>query len=184
MNIERAGVWGGTGCRVALCAGVVCGTVLCVAGWGCKPASKPAGSAAPPRLTSTVDPLRADLTKEGPTDADAPEEFTRTSSGLEYRVLRRSKGDKPNEYSSVTISERMWVEGGTEVENTYLTGVTNTFAMDKAIRGTREGITLIGEGGKIEIKFPPNLGFGTKGFGVKIPPGATLHSIIELHAFK
>ena len=84
----------------------------------------------------------------------------------------------------MTISERAWVDNGREFENTYARDAVLTAALDKNLPGVREGIQLLGEGGKIELEIPPNLGFGAKGLQPHVPPSATLHYIIELHSFK
>lgn len=164
---------------------------LAFAGWlilspvsGCKPPEVPQSQAQPARKVSDTKPLKVDLSKEGPTDADAPQEFKTTSTGLMYRILRKTERDKPNEFSIVTMSQRGWLDDGTEIESSYELNRTNTAALDKLIPGLREGIVLIGEGGKIELEIPYQLAYGTRGYPPRIPGGATLHYIIELHSFK
>jgi len=164
--------------------GSITGLTILVLLTGCKPVSKSDTPAEPPRKTSDVEPPKQDLSKEGPSDPDAPEEFTTTITGLKYRILRKSNGDKPTEYSSVTISQRAWVDNGREFENSYARDAVVTAAIDKFVPGLREGVGLIGEGGKIELEVPPNLGFGAKGLQPHVPPSATLRYIIELHSFK
>ena len=46
--------------------------------------------------------------------------------------------------------------------------------------GWTEGMQLVGKGGMIELEIPPELGYGKDGFPPDIPPGATLHFIVEL----
>jgi hypothetical protein len=39
----------------------------------------------------------------GPTDKDAPKKFTKTESGLKYRILRKADGKKPKASDTVTV---------------------------------------------------------------------------------
>lgn len=162
-----------------LASGVIL-SVVC----GCKPPGAPQSQPETPRNTSTVKIPDVDLTKEGPSDAEIPEEFITTPSGLKYRILRKTDGDKPNEFSIATISQRGWLDDDREFENSYRLNKSFTVAMDKLLPGIREGISLVGEGGKIELVVPYQIGYGSRGFPPKIPAGATLHYIIELHSFK
>jgi FKBP-type peptidyl-prolyl cis-trans isomerase len=43
---------------------------------------------------------------------------------------------------------------------------------------------LIGEGGMIELEIPSKLGYGDRGVPGTIPPGSTLHFIVELFDVK
>lgn len=119
----------------------------------------------------------------GPVDADAPEGFTTTKSGLEYRIRRKSDGKQPTAKSMVAVHfrGRLNDEHGDIFETSYGTGGTPAqFGVSDLIPGWTEGLLLVGEGGMIELKIPGNLGFGEKGQPPAIPGNATLHFIVEL----
>ena len=119
--------------------------------------------------------------KPGPDDKDAPKEFTKTKSGLMYRVMRKSEGRKPSALDSVTVHYRGWLDSGKDFDNSYKQGEPITFPLTKVIAGWTEGLQLVGEGGKIELLVPSEIGYGTLGQPQGgIPPNAMLHFSIEL----
>jgi len=122
--------------------------------------------------------------KPGPEDKDAPKEFTKTKSGLKYRILRKSEGDKPEQTDEVTVHYRGWLDNGKEFDSSYKRGEEISFPLDKVIPGWTEGMQLVGEGGMIELEIPAKLGYGDAGAGGVIPPGATLHFLVELKKIK
>lgn len=142
---------------------------------GCGPAEKPAPPPEQPKDYVRVEP--------GPVDADAPEEYTTTASGLKYRIRRKSDGTKPTVDSLVQVHYRGRLsdrEKGEIFDTTYgRTGHSNEFPLNVVVKGWAEGIQLIGEGGMIELEIPPALGYGDKTMG-PIPPNSTLHFIVEL----
>jgi FKBP-type peptidyl-prolyl cis-trans isomerase len=116
----------------------------------------------------------------GPTDKDAPKEFTTTKSGLKYRILRKSDGDKPKAANSVVAHYRGWLDGGKEFDSSYKRDKPATFPLRGVIPGWTEGLQLVGKGGMIELEIPSDLGYGDDGRPPVIPPKATLHFIVEL----
>lgn len=118
--------------------------------------------------------------KPGAVDADAPEEFTTTASGLKYRIRRKSDGKKPTASDSVVAHYRGWLDDGKEFDSSYKRGEPTPFPLNGVIPGWTEGLQFIGEGGMIELEIPSDLGYGANGFPPDIPPGATLHFIVEL----
>ena len=119
----------------------------------------------------------------GPVD-DAPEEFTETESGLRYRILRKSAGEKANVSDTVTVNYRGWLDDETEFDSSYKRNQPATFPLNGVIKGWTEGLQLVGEGGMIELEIPANLGYGARGAGNDIPPDATLYFLIELIKIK
>ncbi len=116
----------------------------------------------------------------GPVDDDAPEEFTETESGLKYRILRKSGGEKANPNNTVTVNYRGWLDDETEFDSSYKRGEPISFPLRGVIPGWTEGMQLVGVGGMIELTIPPELGYGQRGAGAAVPPNATLHFIVEL----
>ncbi len=127
--------------------------------------------------TSPRENLLANST--GPVDADAPDEFTTTDSGLQYRILRRGEGAKPSSRDTVTVNYAGWLDNGRQFDSSYDSGKPATFRLDSVIAGWTEGVPLVSEGGMIELRIPSKLGYGIRGSNT-IPPSATLNFIIEL----
>ena len=122
--------------------------------------------------------------KPGPIDEDAPQEWTRTKSGLKYRVLRKGKGPKPGERDNVVVHYKGWLDDGTIFGSSYRSGETTTFPLVRVMKGWTEGLQQIGAGGMIALEVPPQLGYGARGKKGEIPPNARLHFIIELFAIQ
>jgi FKBP-type peptidyl-prolyl cis-trans isomerase len=155
-----------------------CSLLVLFAMSGCNGAEKDSESPVPvaPSITERR-PL-----EPGPRDPDAPEEFTQTSSGLKYRILRAASGPRPRASDSVTCHYRGWLDDGMEFDSSYKRREPSTFALNEVVPGWTEGLKLIGEGGMIELEVPSELGYGEEGRGTQIPGGATLHFIVELIA--
>ena len=115
----------------------------------------------------------------GPTDEDAPKEFTTTASGLQYRILRQSDGAKPTASNTVKVNYRGWLDNGTKFDGSY-NKEPISFPLTRVIGGWTEGLQLVGVGGMIELWIPAELGYGSAGSGGSVPPNATLHFIVEL----
>ena len=128
-----------------------------------------------------ADPMKAE---PGPKDADAPEEFTETASGLKYRILRKADGKKPAQTDTVTCHYRGWLDSGDEFDSSYKRGEPTSFPLNRVIGGWTEGLQLVSEGGMIELEIPSKLGYGPRGIPGTIPANATLHFLVELKKIK
>lgn len=116
-----------------------------------------------------------------PAEKDAPKEFTKTKSGLKYRVLRKSSEIKPTARDSVKVHYRGWLDDGVIFDQSYgAGGEPIEFPLNGVIKGWTEGMQLIGKGGMIELEIPHELGYGERGSPGAIPGKATLHFIVEL----
>jgi FKBP-type peptidyl-prolyl cis-trans isomerase len=116
----------------------------------------------------------------GPVDKDAPEQFITRSTGLKYRIRRKSDGPKPRQTAKVTVHYRGWFDNGKEFDSSYKTNEPVTYTLSRMIPGWSEGVQLVGKGGMIEFEVPPELGYGAKGGPGGIPPNARLHFLVEL----
>jgi FKBP-type peptidyl-prolyl cis-trans isomerase FkpA len=122
--------------------------------------------------------------KPGPVDMDAPEEFTTTKSGLKYRIRRKTDGAKPKATDTVTVHYKGWLDDGTEFDSSYKRGDPATFPLNRVVAGWTEGLQHVPVGGMIELEIPSKLGYGTRGAPPTIPPGATLHFLVELKSIR
>jgi len=135
------------------------------------PADQPAAEVAHPKRPAGA----------GMIDADAPKTFTKTASGLQYRVLRKGKGANPKASDTVKVNYHGWLDNGTTFDSSYERKEPISFPLNGVIRGWTEGMQLVGEGGMIELVIPSDLGYGDRGTpGGPIPPKATLHFLVEL----
>lgn len=117
----------------------------------------------------------------GKMDADAPKTFTKTGSGLQYRVLRKGTGGAPKATDTVKVHYHGWLDGGKVFDSSYKRGEPIEFGLNQVIRGWTEGMQQVGEGGMIELLIPSDLGYGARGTpGGPIPPNAQLHFLVEL----
>jgi FKBP-type peptidyl-prolyl cis-trans isomerase FkpA/FKBP-type peptidyl-prolyl cis-trans isomerase FklB len=131
----------------------------------------------PPETPPPKDHIRIE---QGPTDADAPTEFTTTESGLKYRILRKSDGKKPADDDTVRVHYRGKLDNGKIFDTSYgRFGGSIVFNLKSVIKGWGEGLQLVGEGGMIELEIPPELGYGMNS-PPAIPPNSTLHFVVEL----
>jgi FKBP-type peptidyl-prolyl cis-trans isomerase FkpA len=117
----------------------------------------------------------------GPSDPDAPQEFTTTDSGLKYRILRKGSGPQPLPTDEVQVHFKGWLDDGTQFDSTYERGSpVGSVLGEVPIPGLVEGIQYVNEGGMIELEIPHELGYGHEGVPQRIPPHATLHFTVEL----
>ena len=113
-------------------------------------------------------------------DSDASKSFSKTNSGLEYRVLRKGAGAKPKATDEVRVNYHGWLDDGKVFDSSYKRREPAEFPLNGVIKGWTEGLQLVGEGGMIELQIPYNLAYGENGRPPVIPPKARLHFLVEL----
>ncbi|TWU46162.1 Peptidyl-prolyl cis-trans isomerase Mip precursor [Rubripirellula tenax] len=113
-------------------------------------------------------------------DAEIASEFSKTESGLKYRILRNSDGRKPTADDTVTVKYRGWLDRGKVFDSSYERGEPTTFPLRNVVAGWTEGMQLIGQGGMIELWVPSKLGYGEAGSPGSIPAHSDLHFVVEL----
>ena len=154
-----------------------CGIVLLLA-LGC---TNTGNQAEAPVEKAPALPKQAAQSEPGPSDPDAPTEFTTTDSGLKYRVLRKGDGLKPSASDTVEVNYEGKLDDGFVFDSSYRKKKPISFPLNGVIKGWTEGLQHVNEGGKIELEIPGNLAYGSSPPpGSGIPPNATLHFIVEL----
>lgn len=115
--------------------------------------------------------LAANKNKEG---------MVTTTSGLQYKVLKKGDGPKPQNNDKVTVHYRGTLLDGTEFDSSYKRGKPATFQVNGVIRGWTEALHLMNVGSKYQLFIPSDLAYGTRGAGRKIGPNSTLIFDVEL----
>lgn len=114
---------------------------------------------------STEDFLTENRKKEG---------IHETDSGLQYQVIETGEGSSPDEKAHLTIHQRVWLINGKVIGDTYQENKPSEAEMNELIEGYQEGIQLMNKGARYKFFVPPELAWGKKGTGSKIPPNALL----------
>ena len=101
-------------------------------------------------------------------------------SGLQYRIVAEGSGKTPKSADTVTVHYRGTLIDGTEFDSSYSRGKPATFGVNRVIAGWTEALQLMKEGARWQLFIPPDLAYGEKGAGSKIPPNSSLIFDVEL----
>ena len=109
------------------------------------------------------------------------EEVT-TESGLKYIVEVFGTGELPKAGDKVKVHYTGTLEDGTKFDSSHDRNKPFEFSLGlgQVIKGWDEGIAAMKPGGKRKLIIPSELGYGERGAGKLIPPGATLIFDVEL----
>jgi FKBP-type peptidyl-prolyl cis-trans isomerase len=107
---------------------------------------------------------------------------TATASGLQVIEIETGTGDEASTGQQVTVHYTGWLTNGTKFDSSRDRGDPFQFGLGKGqvIRGWDEGVAGMKVGGRRRLVIPPELGYGQRGAGGAIPPGATLLFNVEL----
>lgn len=104
----------------------------------------------------------------------------KSESGLHYKIIEKGNVEVcPAESDTVWVNYTGTLIDGTEFDSNATSGEPVQMIMNQVIPGFSEGLKLIGEGGKIELYIPSELGYGAHG-PASIGPNSTLVFEIEL----
>ncbi|MCB0219895.1 MAG: FKBP-type peptidyl-prolyl cis-trans isomerase [Chrysiogenetes bacterium] len=111
----------------------------------------------------------------------APNPVT-TPSGLKYIDQQVGTGAEAKTGDNVEVHYTGTLTDGTKFDSSLDRGRPFKFRLGagKVIKGWDEGIVGMKEGGKRKLIIPPNLAYGDRGAGEKIPPNSTLEFDVEL----
>jgi FKBP-type peptidyl-prolyl cis-trans isomerase FklB len=101
-------------------------------------------------------------------------------SGLQYKILTEGTGPKPTASDTVVCNYRGTLISGTEFDSSYKRGQPASFPVNGVIKGWTEALQLMPVGSKWQLFVPSELGYGDRGAGADIAPGATLIFEVEL----
>jgi FKBP-type peptidyl-prolyl cis-trans isomerase len=141
-----------------------------------RPECGPAAAAEPPLESGSV------------ADSYAPERNvslprrTRTETGMYVQDLEAGTGVEAEIDDRVVVHYTGWLPNGQQFDSSYDRGEPLEFALNRTsvIPGWVYGVSGMKEGGKRKLVIPPGLGYGDRGAGGVIPPGATLVFDVEL----
>lgn len=99
-----------------------------------------------------------------------------TESGLQIETLVAGTGAQAQDGDKVLVNYKGSLIDGTQFDANDST----EFNVNGVVKGFKEGILAMKEGGKVIVTMPSDLGYGDRGAGQNIPGGATLVFEIEL----
>jgi len=111
-----------------------------------------------------------------------PGQIVMSSSGLQWQDLVIGNGNEAKAGNNVKVHYTGWLQDGTKFDSSVDRGQPFEFKLGagKVIRGWDEGVEGMKVGGKRKLMIPPELAYGERGAGGKIPPNAILTFEVEL----
>lgn len=109
----------------------------------------------------------------------------KTESGLQYWDIKVGTGEPAKDGDHVKVHYTGWLTSGKKFDSS-VGGPPFDFTIGKGdvIKGWDEGVTGMKVGGKRQLRIPPNLAYGEKGYPGVIPANSTLIFDIRLVAVK
>jgi len=106
----------------------------------------------------------------------------RQDSGLWIQVAEEGSGDTAEPGDTAVVHYTGWLPGGRSFDSSHERGEPFPFALGqgRVIQGWDEGVAGMREGERRILVIPPELGYGERGAGGVIPPGAWLVFEVEL----
>ncbi|MSQ20207.1 MAG: FKBP-type peptidyl-prolyl cis-trans isomerase [Betaproteobacteria bacterium] len=107
---------------------------------------------------------------------------TTSASGLIIEEVLFGTGDTASSGQDVTVHYTGWLTDGKKFDSSKDRDDPFEFSLGarQVIAGWDEGVQGMKVGGVRKLTIPPTLGYGSRGAGGVIPPGATLVFEVEL----
>lgn len=103
-------------------------------------------------------------------------------SGLQYRVTRSgpAAGAHPAQGDEIKVHYEGRLVDGSVFDSTLASGQPAVMPLDHLVPGWMEALPLMRPGDEWELYLPASLGYGDRGAGGEIPPGAVLIFKLQL----
>jgi len=106
-----------------------------------------------------------------------------TDSGLQYKIVEKSTGCKPDADYKVTVHYQMLSARSKQIiDSSYQRGNPNKFQLSKMVKGWREGVPMMKVGETWELYIPPHLAYGSRGSSGVAPNSALISQITLIDA--
>ncbi len=110
----------------------------------------------------------------------ADDSYTKTESGMYYKVLEPGDGAMPAATDKVKVNYEGKTTDGEVFDSSYERGTPAEFPLNRVIPGWTEVLQLMNTGSTIEVVIPPALAYGERGSPPNIGPNEVLIFKIEL----
>ncbi|MFC1936597.1 FKBP-type peptidyl-prolyl cis-trans isomerase [Chloroflexota bacterium] len=113
-------------------------------------------------------------------------EITKTSSGLQYQQFTEGEGSMIEAGQTAVVHYTGWLTEKSKFDSSKDRGQPFSFKLGAGmvIKGWDEGVAGMKVGGTRLLIIPPEIGYGERGAGGVIPPGATLIFEVDLLEIK
>jgi FKBP-type peptidyl-prolyl cis-trans isomerase len=106
---------------------------------------------------------------------------TTTADGLKYWDIKVGTGATAASGKQVKVQYTGWLENGKKFDSSVgKPPLAFRLGAGDVIKGWDEGVVGMKVGGKRQLRIPPELGYGQRGFPGAIPPNAILIFDVEL----
>ena len=101
-------------------------------------------------------------------------------SGLQLEILEQGDGDSPGPTDTVVTHYHGTFINGEVFDSSLERGQPAEFPVNRVIKGWTEALQMMREGDVWRLVIPPELGYGQRGAGNRIPPNTVLVFEVEL----